>query len=55
MNHCRGQGCPTNQLEALAAAVASHLCGDPMKASEILPEVEAFMTHGVGCDCEACL
>jgi hypothetical protein len=55
MNHCREQGCPTNQLEALAAAVAANLCGDPTRGADILPEVEAFMTHSVGCDCEACL
>jgi hypothetical protein len=55
MAHCREQGCPTNQLGALAAAVAAHLHDDPTKGTEILPEVEAFMTHGVGCDCEACL
>jgi hypothetical protein len=55
MNHCREQGCLTNQLEALAAAVAVHLHDDATKGSEILPEVEAFMTHGVGCDCGECL
>ena len=55
MDHCREQGCPTNQLEALAAAVAADLCGNPTKGTEILPEVEAFMAHDVGCDCEACL
>jgi hypothetical protein len=53
MAHCREQGCPTNQLGALAAAVAAHLHDDPTKGTEILPEVEAFMTHDVGCDCEA--
>jgi len=55
MAHCRKRGCPVNQLEALANAVAAHLCGDPTRGVEILPEVEAFMTHSVGCDCEACL
>jgi hypothetical protein len=35
--------------------VAADLCGDATSGAEILPEVEAFMTHGVGCDCEACL
>jgi hypothetical protein len=55
MNHCRDQGCPRNQLEALAAAVAAHLCGDPLRGTEILSEVEAFMTHDVGCDCGQCL
>jgi hypothetical protein len=55
IDHCRSQGCPTNQLEALAAAVAAYLHDDPMKASEVLPEVEAFITHGVGCNGEACL
>jgi hypothetical protein len=55
MAHCRGQGCPTNQLKALAASVAADLCGDATSGAEILPAVEAFMTHGVGCDCEVCL
>jgi len=55
MAHCRNQGCSTNQLEALAAAVAAHLCGDPSRGTEILSEVEAFMTHDVGCDCGECL
>jgi AAA domain len=55
MAHCRGQSCPENQLKALAASVAADLCGDATRGAEILPEVEAFMTHGVGCDCEACL
>jgi hypothetical protein len=55
MTHCRDQGCSTNQLEALAAAVAAHLCGDPSRGTEILSEVEAFMTHDVGCDCGKCL
>jgi hypothetical protein len=55
MNHCRDQGCPRNQLEALAAAVAAHLYGDPLRGTEILSEVEAFMTHDVGCDCGQCL
>jgi hypothetical protein len=54
MAHCRDQGCSTNQLEALGAAVAAHLCGTPTRRAEILPEVEAFMTHGVGCDCGEC-
>jgi len=55
MAHCRGQGCPENQLKALAASVAADLCGDATRGAEILPEIEAFMTHGVGCDCEVCL
>jgi hypothetical protein len=55
MAHCRRQGCPENQLKALAASVAADLCGDPARGTEILPEVEVFMTHGVGCDCEVCL
>jgi hypothetical protein len=55
MNHCRKQGSPESQLKALAASVAAAVCGDATKGTEILPEVEAFMTHGVGCDCEVCL
>ena len=55
MSHCREQGCTANQLKALAASVAAHLHKDPTRGAEILPEVEAFMTHGVSCDCEACL
>jgi hypothetical protein len=54
MAHCRRQGSPAGQLKALAASVAADLCGDVMRCAEILPEVEAFMTHDVGCDCEAC-
>jgi hypothetical protein len=55
MDHCRKQGSPEGQLKALAAAVASELLGDAAKASAVLPEVEAFMTHPPDCDCEACL
>ena len=55
MAYCRRQGCPTNQLKALAASVAADLCGEATRGAEILWEVEAFMTHGVGCDCEVCL
>jgi hypothetical protein len=55
MVHCRKQGCPTNQLEALAAAVAAHLYGDPSWGTEILSEIKALKTHDVGCDCEECL
>jgi hypothetical protein len=55
MAHCQRQGCPESQLKALAASVAADLCGDATRGAEILPEVEAFMTHGVGCDCEVCL
>jgi hypothetical protein len=54
MDHCRQKGCPASQLKALAASVAAELYGHPTKGAEILPEVEAFMTHGVGCNCEAC-
>ena len=55
MDHCRMQGSPENQLKALAASVAAEMHGDTAKAADVLPEVEAFMTHGIGCDCEACL
>ena len=55
MRHCREQGCPASQLKALAASVAAELYGDATRGAEILSEVEAFMTHGIGCDCEACL
>ena len=55
MRYCREQGCPTNQLKALAASVAADLYADATKGAEILSEVEAFMTHGLECDCEACL
>jgi hypothetical protein len=54
MDHCRRQGCPASQLKALAASVAAELYGRATKGAEILPEVEAFMTHGIGCDCEVC-
>jgi len=46
MAHCRQQGCPANQLKALAASVAAHLYGDATSGAEILPDVEAFMTGG---------
>ena len=55
ISHCREQDCSANQLKALAAAVAAHLYEDSTRGAEILPEIEAFMTHSVGCDCEACL
>ena len=55
MDHCRKQGSPENQLKALAASVAAEMYDDTAKAAEVLSEVEAFMTHGIGCDCEACL
>ena len=55
MDHCRKQSYPASQLKALAASVAADLYGDATRGVEILPEVEAFLTHGVGCDCEACL
>jgi hypothetical protein len=55
MAHCRKQGYPASQLKVLAASMASELYGDATNGAQILPEVEAFMTHGVGCDCEACL
>jgi hypothetical protein len=52
MDHCRKQGCPEGQLKALAASAAADLWGDATKGAEILPEVEAFMTHGIESDCE---
>ena len=52
MDHCRQKGCPASQLKALAASVAAELYGQAIRGAGILPEVEAFMTHGVGCDCE---
>ena len=55
MDHCRKQDCTEGQLKALAAAAAADLWGDATKGVEILPEVEAFMTHGVGCDSGVCL
>jgi hypothetical protein len=54
IEHARGQGLPEPQLKALAAAVARVACGDGTKGAEVLPVVEAFLTHGVGCDCEEC-
>jgi AAA domain len=55
MAHCRRQGCPAGQLKALAASAASALYGDVTKGAQILPTVEAFMTHGIDCECEVCL
>jgi hypothetical protein len=51
--HCRRQGAPRSQVEALANAVAAKLCGDPTRGQEILAAVEAQF-HPVGCDCEEC-
>jgi hypothetical protein len=55
MDHCRKQGSPEGQLKALAASVAAEMYDDTAKAAGVLPEVEAFMTHGIGCDCGVCL
>jgi hypothetical protein len=55
MDHCRKQGSPEGQLKALAASVAVEMYDDTAKAAGVLPEVEAFMTHGIGCDCGVCL
>lgn len=51
--HCRRQGAPRPQLEALAAAVAAHLLGDAMRGGEVLAVVEAQF-HALGCECEEC-
>jgi hypothetical protein len=51
--HCRRQGAPKPQLEALAAAVAAHLLGDAMRGGEVLAAVEAQF-HASGCECEEC-
>jgi len=54
MIHCRQRGNPVSQLKALAAPVAADLYGDATRGAEILPEVEALLTHGIGCDCGSC-
>ena len=54
MDHCRQEGYPAGQIKALAASVAAELYGQAIRGAEILPKVEAFMTHGIGCDCEVC-
>jgi len=54
MAHVRRQGCSLSQLEALAAGVAAHFARDSTRRGEALPAVEAFLTHGVACDCEEC-
>jgi hypothetical protein len=54
IEHARKQGFPETQLKALAAAVARETLGDGTKGAEVMPVVEAFLTHGVGCDCEEC-
>jgi hypothetical protein len=51
---CREKGSPGSYTEALAAAVAAHLYGDPARAEEVLPAVEAQF-HPLGCECEECL
>lgn len=55
MAHVRREGASRPQLEALAAGVAAHLVGDSTRGREVLPAVEAFLTHGVGCDCGECV
>jgi hypothetical protein len=52
--HCRRQGASKSQLKVLAAAVAAHLSGDPMRGSEVLAAVEAQF-HSLSCECEECL
>ena len=54
MAHVRREGASRPQLEALAAGVAAHLAGDSTRGREVLPAVEAFLTHGVACDCAEC-
>jgi hypothetical protein len=51
--HCRRQGAPRTQVEALASAVASVLCEDPTRSAEVLAAVEAQF-HPIGCECEEC-
>lgn len=55
MAHVRREGTSENQLKALAGAVAAHSIGDATRGGEVLATVEAFMTHGLGCDCKECL
>jgi energy-coupling factor transporter ATP-binding protein EcfA2 len=55
MAHVRREGTTPTRLEALAAAVAAHLTKNPTRGREALPAVEAFLAHGVGCDCEECV
>lgn len=54
IEHARGQGFPERLLEPMSAAVAKKALGDGTRGAEVLPAVEAFLTHGVGCDCEEC-
>jgi hypothetical protein len=51
--HCRRQGAPRPQVEALASAVASVLCKDPTRGAEVLAAVEAQF-HPIGCECKEC-
>lgn len=51
---CREAGNPKRLLRSLAAAVASELVHNPRRADEVLPSVEAFMTHDISCGCEEC-
>jgi hypothetical protein len=55
MAHCRKKDSPKGQLKALSGAVAAHLYGDATRGAQILPDVEAFMTHSAGCECGVCL
>ncbi|MBA3426372.1 MAG: AAA family ATPase [Rubrobacter sp.] len=55
IEHARKQGFPKDQLGALSAAVSSEISGGPARGEEVLAAVEAFLTHGVGCECQECL
>jgi hypothetical protein len=50
----RREGFPERLLKPLAAAISTHLYGTVRRDGETLPAVEAYLTHGVGCECEEC-
>jgi hypothetical protein len=51
---CWEQGAPARLIKTLAAAVASHLYGDPARREEIMLAVAAQF-HPLGCECEECM
>lgn len=59
IEHARRLGFPKNQLKTLAAAaVSDELGGDARKneekIEEVLPVIEAMLTHPLDCECEEC-
>jgi hypothetical protein len=55
IEHARGQGFPNGQLKALAFAVSAHLYKEHDRSGEVLPVIEAMLTHPLDCQCEECV